>query len=80
MLPTTRAPARMSCAPLAKATASGSVQGVVEARIDQHQVAVAHGFHGPRGGPDIAGAAGFDQDKSQLFEKIGVDFGQVHLK
>ena len=40
----------------------------------------AHGFHGPRDGPDIAGPAGFDQNKSQSREKIRVDFGQVHLK
>jgi hypothetical protein len=56
------------------------VQGIVKARIDQHQVAVAHGFHGPRHRPDIARAAGFDQNKSQLFKKIRVDLGQVHLK
>jgi hypothetical protein len=40
----------------------------------------AHGFHGPRHRPDIARAAGLDQNKSQLFEKIRVDLGQVHLK
>jgi hypothetical protein len=79
MLPTTRAPARISwrrwqTPPLRV------VHGIVKARIDQHQVAVTHGFHGPRHRPDIARAAGFDQNKSQLFKKIRVDLGQVHLK
>jgi hypothetical protein len=58
----------------------GVLQGVVETRRHQHEVAETHGFHGPRHGPDIACAAGFDQNKSQLFEKIGVDLRQVHLK
>ena len=40
---------------------------------------LAHGFHGPRDGPDIAGPAGFDQNKSQSREKIRVDVGRVHL-
>jgi hypothetical protein len=40
----------------------------------------AHGFHGPGDGADIACSAGFDQNKSQPFKKIGVEFGQVHLK
>ena len=56
------------------------LHGVLEAGIDQHQLTVAHGFHGARDGADIAGAAGLDQDKSQPFEKRRVDFGQVHLK
>jgi hypothetical protein len=40
----------------------------------------AHGFHGPCHGANIAGAASFDQNKSQMFKKIRVDLGQVHLK
>lgn len=39
---------------------------------------LTHGFHGARHRPDVAGAAGFDQDKPQVFEQIGV-VRLVHL-
>jgi hypothetical protein len=78
MLPTTRAGPEYPGA-AGKATASGRA-APRQSGIDQHQIAVTHGFHGSRHRPDIACAAGFDQNKSQPFEKIRVDFGQVHLK
>ena len=39
-------------------------QHVGPARRHQHQVVEAHGLHGARGGADIAGMAGLDQDET----------------
>jgi hypothetical protein len=50
-----------------------SVQHIRPARLDQHQIVKAHDAHGARCRADIAGVAGFNQNKTRLHgTKIGL--------